>query len=154
MRISRHQMFMEIAHVVAKRSTCFRESVGCVIANGAWVKAIGYNGAYSGQPHCEHHPQGKCENSIHAEANALSRLQQAGALDKSCDLYVTHLPCLNCTYKIISSQKIQRVFFHTTYGDPENIYKILDEEGIQLFRILPSGTITDWNREEILNVEA
>lgn len=155
MRISRHQMFQEIAHTVAKRSTCFRESVGAVIVRDNRVISIGYNGPASGEPHCEFHPKGKCDRSIHAESNAI---KFAGdQLKRSCDLYVTHLPCPICTSLIIQTGFIKRVFFTTMYGDPEPIYHRLDDaEGgvISLIRILPNGTLTDWNRETILDEEA
>lgn len=151
MRINRHQMFMEIAQVVAKRSTCFRESVGAVIVADNTVISMGYNGAPAGEPHCSFHPEGKCTRAIHAEINALNRMDEAGQY--FCNLYVTHLPCFNCAQAIIANKRIKKVFFQTTYGNPETIYNLLDEALIPLFRVLPSGVITSWNREEILDVQ-
>lgn len=147
MRISRHQMFMEIAHVVAKRATCFRENVGCILVRDNKVVSIGYNGPPSGEPHCEHHPEGKCARSVHAEMNAVKFAQDNG--ETQCDLYVTHLPCRLCAGAIASSGIVKNVFFTTMYGDPEPIYKILDNQFIKLLRILPSGDITSHNREDI-----
>lgn len=46
--------FMEIAHHLAKRSTCFRRSVGAVIVKDKHLLATGYNGVPRGLTHCVH----------------------------------------------------------------------------------------------------
>lgn len=143
-------MFMEMAYVVAKRATCFRENVGCVIVKDNKVISIGYNGPPSGEPHCTHHPKGKCDKAVHAEKNALDFLQTEH-LYHDCDLYVTHLPCGKCVDLIVESERIKRVFFSVIYSDPKDAYEKFDEHGIQLLRIMPSGDITSHNREEIYN---
>ncbi len=43
---------MELALVVAKRSTCLRQKVGAVIVKDKRILATGYNGAPSGMAHC------------------------------------------------------------------------------------------------------
>lgn len=53
-RISREQMLMEVAHVVAKRATCSRAQVGVVFARDGRILATGYNGAPPGMAHCVH----------------------------------------------------------------------------------------------------
>lgn len=53
-RISRDEMLMEMAFVVAKRGTCSRAQVGCVISRDGRIIVTGYNGAPAGIPHCEH----------------------------------------------------------------------------------------------------
>lgn len=152
MRISRHQMFMEMAYVVAKRATCFRENVGCIIVKDNKVISIGYNGPPKGETHCTHHPKGKCERAIHAEANALKYLEEDyPLLYNQCDLYVTHLPCGKCVDLIIKSGIIKHVFFSVIYSDPKDAYESFDKAGIKLHRIMPSGDITSHNREEIYN---
>lgn len=150
MRISRHQMFMEMAHVAAKRATCFRENVGCIIVKDNKVISIGYNGRPTGDPHCEYHPKGQCTKAIHAEINALNFLREEyHLLNKQCDLYVTHLPCLNCTAEILASGIIRRVFFCTMYGDSQPVYEALDRSIIALLRVMPSGAITSHDRSEL-----
>lgn len=53
MRISRDTWAMELAQTTAKRSTCCRRSVGCVMLNAqGHVIATGYNGVAAGLPHC------------------------------------------------------------------------------------------------------
>jgi len=53
-RISRQQMLLGMAQVVAKRGTCSRAQVGCVIDRDGRIIATGYNGAPAGMPHCDH----------------------------------------------------------------------------------------------------
>ena len=53
MRPTRDQWAMEMACVTAKRSTCLRRNVGCVILNNrGHVLSTGYNGVAAGLPHC------------------------------------------------------------------------------------------------------
>lgn len=53
MRPTLDQYLMELATVAAKRTTCIKRAVGCVLADECGrVLAIGYNGVASGQPHC------------------------------------------------------------------------------------------------------
>jgi len=149
MRISRHQMFMEIAQVVSKRSTCFRENVGCILVRDNKIVSIGYNGPKAGEEPCDFHPEGKCQRSIHAEINAIKFAMDNN--EPMCDMYVTHLPCPNCTKFIVQSGIISNVFFATIYGNTQPVYEILDNQNIRLLRILPSGSITSHDRSEVYN---
>jgi len=53
-RITREEMLMDVARVVARRGTCSRAQVGVVFAREGRILATGYNGAPRGLPHCEH----------------------------------------------------------------------------------------------------
>jgi dCMP deaminase len=53
-RISREQMLIEVAQVVARRGTCSRAQVGVVFAREGRILATGYNGAPPGIDHCVH----------------------------------------------------------------------------------------------------
>lgn len=47
------EYFINMAKLVASRSTCLRRAVGCVLVNSRnHVIATGYNGVAAGQPHC------------------------------------------------------------------------------------------------------
>lgn len=142
-------MFMEIAQVVAKRATCFRENVGAIVVTGNNIKSIGYNGAPKGHDHCTAHPDGQCKAAVHAEVNAL---EGTNGVVYHGDLYCTHLPCIECQKAIVASGAIQRVFFSIIYGDLEYAYQFFDRNHIKLLRVLPSGTITSYDRTEILDV--
>jgi dCMP deaminase len=43
---------MDIAELVAKRSTCLRRAVGCIIVKDKRILTTGYNGAPTGIKHC------------------------------------------------------------------------------------------------------
>ena len=47
------QYFMEMAFLVAKRSTCLRRKVGAVVVKDKRVLSTGYNGSPKGTMHCE-----------------------------------------------------------------------------------------------------
>ena len=44
--------FMDIAELVAKRSTCLRRAVGAVVVKDKRILSTGYNGAPTGIKHC------------------------------------------------------------------------------------------------------
>ena len=52
-RASWDEYFMDIATVVATRSTCPRKHVGSVIVRDKTILSTGYNGSVRGLPHCD-----------------------------------------------------------------------------------------------------
>ena len=52
-RPSMDEYFMEIASVVAKRSTCLRNKVGALFVKNKRILTTGYNGAPAGLDHCD-----------------------------------------------------------------------------------------------------
>lgn len=53
-RLTREEMLMEVAQVVARRGTCSRAQVGVVFAREGRILVTGYNGAPAGMDHCRH----------------------------------------------------------------------------------------------------
>jgi dCMP deaminase len=52
-RLSREAWAMEVARVTARRATCLRRAVGCVLLDAdGFILSTGYNGVAAGQPHC------------------------------------------------------------------------------------------------------
>ena len=102
-RISWDDYFMEIAGVVAKRSTCLRRQVGAVLVKDKHILATGYNGAPKGLKHCsdtgcmrQDIPSGERHElcrAIHAEQNAIVQAARHGVKIDSCTLYCTLAPC-------------------------------------------------------------
>lgn len=144
MRISREAMFMEIAEIVAKRSTCLRNNVGAILVRDNNITSIGYNGV---APNCKHCTLktciGKgCDKAIHAEINALER----ALITLGCSLYVTVSPCIHCAYKI-ALRGIRDVYYRYPYRDLEGLHYLINH-GINVYKILPSGEIikegTEW----------
>lgn len=151
MRLSRPQMFMEIAHIVAKRSTCMRLNVGAVIVVNRRIVSIGYNGSPPGDPHClgDNCPGAKhgCTTTIHAEENALKYMP---AVEGPGDLYVTDSPCSRCFNLIVNSGVIRRVFFETPYRISDHISP---DRGLAVYRVTPAGYVVDWFTGGLVDVE-
>lgn len=119
-RPSWDQNFMEVARVVAKRATCDRKHVGCVITdNRHRIVSTGYNGSPAGLPHCDDvghelkpvDGRDSCVRTLHAESNALD---DAGRRAEGGTLYVTVTPCYDCAKRIIQ-HRIQRVVYGEHY---------------------------------------
>lgn len=152
MRTTRPQLFMEIAQVVAKRSTCMRLNVGAVLVKDRSIVAIGYNGVPKDAPHCAGNScPGKqhCHETIHAEMNALAHLPD-GILGP-LDLYVTDSPCVGCYDKLILDRRVTRIFFATPYRITDHLTDSLWDIGI--YRVTPAGYTVDWNTKELVDVE-
>lgn len=90
-RISREEILIETTKLEAKRGTCLRAQVGCVIAIEGRVIATGYNGAPPGEPHCFdvgcQMEEGHCVRTIHAEANAICWAARRGVSVLGATLY-------------------------------------------------------------------
>src|SRR4051794_16830756 len=110
-RPSREQTYMEICHVLRKRSTCKRGKVGALLVREGRIIATGYNGAPPGAPHClelgcdvpENNHEAGCQRTIHAEANVIAFAARHGTASLGATLYCTHGPCLKCSQLIISA---------------------------------------------------
>ena len=65
---------------------------------------------------------------LHAESNAISKLARSNNSGLNADLFVTHMPCLNCA-KLIYQSGIRRVYFGANYRDDAGI-KFLESSGV------------------------
>lgn len=127
-RFSVDESLMEIAFTCAKRSTCLKRKVGCVITNNEKtnITAIGYNGSIrGGTNYCESGLSGKC-GCIHAEQNAL--LKGNGPI-----LYVTTVPCENCA-KLLINAGIKEVYYASNYNG-NYAFKLFKSVGIKYMKI-------------------
>ncbi|WP_088227178.1 cytidine/deoxycytidylate deaminase family protein [Desulfosporosinus sp. FKB] len=137
--------FMQLAHVVAGRSTCLRRQVGAVIVKDKQILTTGYNGSPSGLQHCEQIgclrqslgvPSGERQEicrAVHAEQNALVQAAKHGVAISGADLYVTHQPCVLCM-KLLINVGIIRVFYHNPYPDQLSL-DMAKEAGLQLIHV-------------------
>jgi dCMP deaminase len=122
------EYFMEITHLVAKRSTCLRRQVGAVLVKDKNILATGYNGAPSGVAHCLDVgclreqlgiPSGQRHElcrGLHAEQNAIIQAARHGTNIDGATLYSTTMPCIICS-KMIINAGINRVVYEEGYAD-------------------------------------
>ncbi len=125
---------MDIAQVVASRSTCHRKMVGSVIVSDRTILSTGYNGSIRGMPHCTEDGHmmeaGHCVATIHAEANAIIQAAKNGVRIDGASIYVTASPCWNC-FKQIANGGIKEIYFGEFYRD-ERIFSVAEKIGITL----------------------
>ena len=111
---------MDVAETYAKLSYAERLKVGAIVVKDNRVISIGYNGTPSGwENKCETNVDGVLVTKpevIHAEANAISKLARTHESGIDADMFITHLPCIECA-KLIFSSGIKRVFYKNEYRD-------------------------------------
>ena len=133
-RVSWDQYFMNIAQVVASRSTCPRKFVGSVIVRDRTILSTGYNGSIRGMPHCEDVgcviEDGHCVATVHAEANAILQAAKNGVSVAGAELYTTASPCWPC-FKLIANAGVSRVYFGEFYRDERSL-AVARQAGIEL----------------------
>lgn len=137
-RVSRDELCMQIAELVAQRGTCTRAKVGAVIARNGRILVSGYNGPPAGLSHCtpgcgDDDPEKGCQRSVHAEANCIAFAARHGVATDGADLYCSHLPCRKCAELIINAG-INRVIYRTDYRVKDG-WVLLKEAKIDMMRL-------------------
>lgn len=134
------EYFMDIARLVASRSTCLRRQVGAVMVKDKNILATGYNGTPSGIRHCSevgclrqqmNVPSGERHElcrGLHAEQNAIIQAAKHGVNIDGAVLYCTHSPCIICSKMLINSG-VKRIVCSDGYPDPL-AKAMLDEAGL------------------------
>jgi dCMP deaminase len=109
------EYFLELTHLVSKRTTCLRRGVGAVLVKDKKILATGYNGAPSGLKHCIEIgclreklkiPSGERHElcrGLHAEQNVLLQAALYGVSTKDSILYITNQPCIICAKMLINA---------------------------------------------------
>ena len=145
--------FMQIAHIVAQRSTCLRRKVGAVIVKDKRILTTGYNGAPSGITHCEvtgclreklNVPSGQRHElcrGLHAEQNALLQAALHGISLKGATLYCTNQPCIICA-KMLINAGIKEIVFGDGYPDELSV-EMLEEAKVKLRKLVNSSQLTN-----------
>jgi dCMP deaminase len=150
-RPSIDEYFLEIATVVAKRSTCLRNRVGAVIVRNKRILSTGYNGAPRNMKHCLEigciRQQNNIESgtrhekcrAVHAEQNAIIQAALHGIGIEGATLYCTHQPCILCAKMIINSN-IKRVVYLTSYPDTDAL-EFFRDAGVEVENLRPSHLV-------------
>jgi len=135
--------FMEICGVVAKRGTCLRRHVGCVLVRERRILTTGYNGPPKGVAHCDE--RGGCLReqlginsgerielcrALHAEQNAIIQAAVHGVALPGATAYTTNQPCVTCA-KMLINAGIVRIVYAGEYPD-QLARELLAEAGVAL----------------------
>ena len=161
-RISKDDYYLGIAKEVARRSTCFRRSIGAIIVRDDQIISTGYVGAprktKSSQEHgfclrdrlgIPHGERYELCRSVHAEQNAIINAARAGVSLLGGDMYIfgsapggtapiNAFPCYICK-KMLINCGLDRVVCSTADG------------GTMVFRA--EEWIRDWQERDILDDE-
>jgi dCMP deaminase len=141
-RVPWDEYFMNIANVVASRSTCQRKYVGAVIVRNRTILSTGYNGSIRGMPHCidvgHMMENDHCVATIHAEANAIIQAAKNGVMIDGATLYVTASPCWSC-FKQSANAGIVRICYGEFYRD-QRIFDVAEQIQIELVHIPSAAT--------------
>jgi dCMP deaminase len=159
-RITKDDYYLGIAKEVARRSTCFRRSIGAIIVRDDQIISTGYVGAPRktksshehgfclrdrlGIPHGERY---ELCRSVHAEQNAIINAARAGVSLLGGNMYIygtiytedkaiNAFPCFICK-KMIINAGLDRVVCSTVGG------------GKRAFRV--SRWAQDWTKADILD---
>ena len=158
-RLPWDEYFMQIARLMAERSTCLRRQVGAVIVRDKRILATGYNGAPTGMKHCEevgclrerfNVPSGKMHElcrGLHAEQNAIIQAAMFGVSIKDAEIYCTNVPCIICAKMLINAGIGKRICYQDGYPD-ELALEMLQEAGMELIRIPLNETKGDENGDQ------
>lgn len=135
------EYFMNIAKVIASRSTCDRKFIGAVIVRDKTILSTGYNGSIRKLEHCSevgHMMEGgHCVATIHAESNAIIQAAKNGVRIDGSTIYTTASPCWHC-FKLIANSGIRRICFGEFYRD-ERIFEIAKRLEIELVKLEVNG---------------
>jgi len=135
---------MRLALAAADRGTCPRRKVGALLTQSNRLRATGYNGSPSGQPHCLDqgcllNEEGRCKRTVHAEVNLLHDAlphQLTGGI-----VWVTDQPCPDCA-RALAGSAIQKVVYLRPYHDHlrKESEDLLQSAGIELAKYQPIKT--------------
>lgn len=159
-RITKDEYYLSIAKEVARRSTCFRRSIGAIIIRDDQIISTGYVGAPRKTKDSFEHgfclrdklniPHGQryelCR-SVHAEQNAIINAARAGVSLLGGDMYIfgriygkekpiNAFPCFICK-KMIINANLDRVVCSTEDGK------------MKIFKV--KYWIKDWQEGDILD---
>lgn len=143
-RPSWDEYFLELAGIVAKRSTCLRRRVGAILVKDKRILATGYNGAPSNVKHCldigciresKKIPSGERHElcrGIHAEQNLIIQAAYHGIPIANSILYCTNFPCSICA-KMLINAGIKKLIYIEGYADTLS-EELINEAGIEVVK--------------------
>ena len=127
--------YLDMAIRFSQTSDAVRRKVGALIVGKNGVISEGVNGQPEGwhTEVCEGEDGTTLPTVIHAEDNALRKLQKKTVSSVGADLYISDSPCLDCAIKI-SGAGIKSVFYKNSYRLTDGI-DYLKNKGIEVQQI-------------------
>ena len=113
MRPTWDETWMNFTKEIAKRSVDAKYKIACVIINedNTRVLSVGYNGDEHGGSNERESMDTGGSGFIHAEENALIKLDYSEQYKK---VYITHSPCKSCAKKLIQA-KVNEIIYENVY---------------------------------------
>jgi len=133
-RLSWELYFKEICQIAAKRSSCNRLRVGCILVKENRIISQGYNGFLPGFPHESIIKDGHEVATIHAEQNTIIDCARRGVSCYNSEAYITHYPCLICT-KLLLASGIKKIYYINDYNNDQIVDEFLEKGGIEIKKI-------------------
>lgn len=129
-RPSWDSIWMKMAETIALRSHHSEFKVGALIvtSDNTQVLSLGYNGNAAGMSNVPQSEAPGCSGLLHAEINALLKLDYNNPKDKV--MYLTLSPCEYCAKAIVNSG-IKRVVYRDAYRNQTGV-DILKSVGIKV----------------------
>ena len=133
--------FIDIAHVVARRSNCRRRNVAALIVKDRRIISTGYNGTPRGITNCSDGGCPRCASDApsgsnlgecicaHAEENAIVQAACHGIAVEGAAIYCTMSPCLMCC-KMIINAGIREVVYEEEYRFSDQARALLQQAGV------------------------
>ena len=129
-------LYMNMATSVSELSSAVRLKVGTVIVKDH-VVTFGYNGTPSGWDNV-------CEivlddgtlktkpETLHSEANAISKIAKSSISSEGATLFCTHAPCIDCA-KMIYQAGIFTVYYRNEYRTTDGL-DFLKKSGVDVIQ--------------------
>ncbi len=122
--------YIRMAKIWAENSYCQRRKVGAIIVKDKMIISDGYNGTPVGFENICEDEQGLTKPYVlHAEANAITKIARSGNSCEGATLYVTTMPCIECS-KLIIQAGIKRVVYSEPYRVTDGV-DLLKRAGVE-----------------------
>ena len=133
-RPSWDKIWMQMAETISQRSHHSTFKVGALIvtSDNTQVLSLGYNGNGSGMSNVPQSEEPGQSGLLHAEINALLKLDYNNPKDKV--MYLTLSPCENCAMAIINSG-IKKVVYKERYRNDSGL-NLLESANIEVKQVL------------------
>jgi len=127
-------VWSSFASTISQRSTDPKIKVGCVIVpfDNTGVLSLGYNGDHKGGSNERESNDTGFSGFIHAEINALIKMDFNNPKDKK--MYLTHSPCKMCAKAIINAN-IKEVNYIEEYKSDTTGIDLLVKHGVKVNKI-------------------